>query len=330
MKDSRNSILEKKRKILFLLFLIFFIFSSFSFAQNLPYGEGKIYVCPLATKMEGINPRCECRIDLKLFEIVTSTCVFDGKEYEMFLTISEYEGKEYYQILGFENGGAGINFPPKAKLIKDYFKEEINKEIVFDASLSFDQNDDPLEFFFDFGDGNSTTTKNPIISHSYKKEGQYDLKLTVSDGMEEDTILAKVDILSSFPSFFSGGSSNRSFLTSPSPTPFNQSPSVPFLLDFEKKEKYLKEEKKEEEILQNEDFSLESKESIVNETSKSPETHEISFSKENQREIKNLEFFFFEKLPFAGFFPFSFSKIIFVFFIFALIFVIILKSRKTK
>ena len=256
--------------------------------------------------------------------------VFDGKEYEMFLTISEYEGKEYYQILGFENGGAGFNFSPRAKLSKDYFKGEINKEIVFDASLSFDQNDDPLEFFFDFGDGNSTTTKNPIISHSYKKEGQYDLKLIVSDGMEEDTILAKVDILPSFPSFFSGGSSNRSFLTSPSPTPFNQSPSVPFLLDFEKKEKYLKEEKKEEEILQNEDFFLESKESIVNETSKPPETQEISFLKENQREVKNFNFAFLEKLPFAGFFSFSFSKIIFIFFIFALIFVIILKSRKTK
>ena len=166
----------------------------FAFAQ-IPYEEGQVYVCPLATKMEEINPRCPCRIDLVLGETVTSTCSVDGKTYEMTLTVVEQEGKEYFAILGFENGGAGVNFKPKAK-ISAPSEGSVDKEILFDAFSSFDPNDDPLDFFWDFGDGNFK--KGEKVFHSFSSPGEYLITLTVSDGMFSDSATKTIKILPTF------------------------------------------------------------------------------------------------------------------------------------
>jgi len=165
----------------------------FAFAQ-IPYEEGQVYVCPLATKMEEINPKCQCRINLVLGETVTSTCLVDEKTYEMTLTITEYEGKEYYAILGFENGGAGVNFPPKAKILAPS-EAYVGQEILFDGSQSFDPNEDPLDFNWDFGDGNLAIGEK--VSHSYQNPGEYLVTLTVFDGMASSTATATLKVLSS-------------------------------------------------------------------------------------------------------------------------------------
>jgi len=174
--------------------LIFFllIFSIFTFAQNLPAKEGKVYVCPLAKSIEEINPRCECRIDLILGETVTSTC--GTTTYEMILTITEYEGKEYYAILGFENGGAGVNFEPKAKILAPS-QGYVGQEILFDGSQSSDPNDDPLIFYWDFGDGSKSSDKK--TAHIYQNPGEYLVTLTVDDGMASSTATTTIKILSS-------------------------------------------------------------------------------------------------------------------------------------
>ena len=164
----------------------------FAFAQ-IPYEEGQVYVCPLATKMEEINPKCQCRINLVLGETVTSTCLVDEKTYEMTLTITEYEGKEYYAILGFENGGAGVNFPPKAKILAPS-EAYVGQEILFDGSQSFDPNEDPLDFNWDFGDGNLAIGEK--VSHSYQSPGEYLITLTVFDGMASSTATATLKVLS--------------------------------------------------------------------------------------------------------------------------------------
>jgi hypothetical protein len=94
-----GSIKTKNSKIPVLLkceiVLIGLIFSSFVLAQ-IPYEEGKVYVCPLATKMEDINPRCDCRIDLILGETVTKTC--GTTTYKMTLTITNMKGKNILQF----------------------------------------------------------------------------------------------------------------------------------------------------------------------------------------------------------------------------------------
>jgi hypothetical protein len=184
-KNSRIPLLWKSGMV-----LIGLIFSSFVFAQ-IPYEEGKVYVCPLATEMEEINPRCECRIDLILGETVTSTC--RTTTYEMTLTITEYEGKEYFAILGFENGGAGVNFEPKAKILVPS-EAYVGQEILFDGSQSFDPNEDPLVFDWDFGDGVTSTSEK--TSHIYRNPGEYLITLTVDDGMASSTATTTIKILS--------------------------------------------------------------------------------------------------------------------------------------
>jgi hypothetical protein len=184
-KNSRIPLLWKSGMV-----LIGLIFASFVFAQ-IPYEEGKVYVCPLATKMEEINPRCECRIDLILGETVTSTC--GTTTYEMTLMITEYEGKEYFAILGFENGGAGVNFEPKAKILVPS-EGYVGQEILFDGSQSSDPNDDPLDFYWDFGDGSKSSDKKP--AHIYQNPGEYLVTLTVDDGMASSSATATIKIFS--------------------------------------------------------------------------------------------------------------------------------------
>jgi hypothetical protein len=185
-KNSRIPLLWKSGMV-----LIGLIFASFVFAQ-IPYEEGKVYVCPLATKMEEINPRCDCRIDLILGETVTKTC--GTTTYEMTLTITEHEGEEYFAILGFENGGAGVNFEPKAE-ISAPFEGYVGQEILFDGLQSFDPNGDPLSFRWDFGDGNFG--EGGKTTHLYQNPGEYLIILTVSDGMISSFATATIKILES-------------------------------------------------------------------------------------------------------------------------------------
>jgi len=184
-KNSRIPLLSKSGMV-----LIGLIFAGFVLAQ-IPYEEGKVYVCPLAKSMEEINPRCECRIDLILGETVTSTC--GTTTYEMTLTITEYEGKEYFAILGFENGGAGVNFEPKAKILVPS-QAYVGQEILFDGSQSSDPNDDPLDFYWNFGDENSANGEK--AKHIYQNPGEYLVTLTVDDGMVSSTATTTIKILS--------------------------------------------------------------------------------------------------------------------------------------
>jgi hypothetical protein len=186
-KNSKIPLLRKSGMV-----LISLVFATFVFAQ-IPYEEGKVYVCPLATDKNEVNPRCNCRIDLVLGETVTSTCPVNGESYELTLTITEYGGDEFYAILGFKNGGAGVNFEPKAK-ISAPSEGYVGQEILFDGSQSFDPNDDPLVFVWDFGDGVTSTDKKP--THIYQNPGEYLITLTVDDGMSSSTATTTIKILS--------------------------------------------------------------------------------------------------------------------------------------
>jgi hypothetical protein len=183
--------MAKVSKIIISILAILLTGFSFVFAQNLPYEEGQVYVCPLADSMGKVNPRCDCRIDLILGETVTTTCPVNGENYEMTLTITTYEDKEYYAILGFENGGAGVNLKPEANAGGPY-EGFVGKEIIFDGSKSSDPNGDPLDFYWDFGDGNLGSGEK--VSHIYQNPGQYSITLTVSDGMATSTATTTVKI----------------------------------------------------------------------------------------------------------------------------------------
>ncbi len=177
----------RKCGILIFGILANFLFFSFALAQE------QVYVCPLATKMEEINPRCDCRIDLILWQTVTSSCEKDGKTYEMTLIIQEIDGQQYFAILGFENGGAGVNLKPEAKISGD-FSGVVGQNLNFSGENSFDPNGDPLDYLWDFGDG--SFAKGVNVAHAYNSPGTYFLTLTVDDGLTSSSETATVSISS--------------------------------------------------------------------------------------------------------------------------------------
>ena len=71
-----------------------------------------------------------------------------------------------------------------------------NQTTVFDASNSTAGSGTISEYFWDFGDGNSAATSNPITSHVYELKGTYNITLTVQTtyGLN-DTIWKIRDVL---------------------------------------------------------------------------------------------------------------------------------------
>ena len=61
----------------------------------------------------------------------------------------------------------------------------INKTILFNASGTFDIDNDTLHFLWDFDDGTNSTDQ--VVTHSYSEKGTYHVTLTVTDGELEDT-----------------------------------------------------------------------------------------------------------------------------------------------
>ena len=57
--------------------------------------------------------------------------------------------------------------------------------VDFDGSNSYDANDDPLSYTWDFGDGSIGT--GAMTSHTYTSDGTYTATLTVSDGTDSDS-----------------------------------------------------------------------------------------------------------------------------------------------
>jgi PKD repeat protein len=76
------------------------------------------------------------------------------------------------------------NHPPTAQAGQDKIAL-VGQEIVFDGSFSFDPDNDPLTFFWNFGNGQ--TASGSQVATTYQYPGQYVVTLKVSDGSLEDT-----------------------------------------------------------------------------------------------------------------------------------------------
>jgi outer membrane protein OmpA-like peptidoglycan-associated protein len=73
------------------------------------------------------------------------------------------------------------NQPPVAHL-QAPSESDVNTMVSFDASGSSDQNADSLTYHWDFGDGKTTSSTSPTITHQYAKADNYTVRLRVSDG----------------------------------------------------------------------------------------------------------------------------------------------------
>ena len=73
------------------------------------------------------------------------------------------------------------------------FQFKMNQSIMFNASSTFDVEDDPLSFSWDFGD--NTSGNGNIVTHSYSHEGTYQIRLRVSDAELEDIMIITLTII---------------------------------------------------------------------------------------------------------------------------------------
>lgn len=99
----------------------------------------------------------------------------------------------YFAYAGYlSHGGNGVkNLPPNAVIRVSNATVTIDKstgyaEVEFDGSESSDPEGISLNFYWDFGDGN-TSVGESIVSHYYVKEGEYTVTLNVTDGEKWDS-----------------------------------------------------------------------------------------------------------------------------------------------
>ena len=71
--------------------------------------------------------------------------------------------------------------PPIASFTFSPTYPEVDEAVTFDASGSYDPDGYIVSYTWDFGDGNITSTSNPIITHAYTSFGDYTVTLTVTD-----------------------------------------------------------------------------------------------------------------------------------------------------
>ena len=89
----------------------------------------------------------------------------------------------------FERGhgdwSATLNLPPVAFMTYSPDSQILqNTLITFDASLSSDTDGTIMNYYWDFGDGNSSEGK--IATYAYAKPGEYDVTLTVKDNVGQN------------------------------------------------------------------------------------------------------------------------------------------------
>lgn len=77
------------------------------------------------------------------------------------------------------------NQTPVASFTASTQNGEAPLAITFNASASHDPDNDPLSYYWNYGDGNTDTGS--TASHSYQNAGDYTVKLTVNDGHSSST-----------------------------------------------------------------------------------------------------------------------------------------------
>jgi parallel beta-helix repeat protein len=71
--------------------------------------------------------------------------------------------------------------PPVASFIYTETIPQVGMKVTFDASSSFDWDEDIASYCWDFGDGNITSTDDQLVIHSYAVLGTFNVTLTVLD-----------------------------------------------------------------------------------------------------------------------------------------------------
>ncbi len=85
-----------------------------------------------------------------------------------------------------------VNLPPSADFTYLPTHPYTYEEIIFNASESRDPDGFIFSYTWDFGDGNVTTVRRPIIAHSYSRPGNYSVNLIAMDNLGMNSSVMKV------------------------------------------------------------------------------------------------------------------------------------------
>jgi PKD repeat protein len=96
-------------------------------------------------------------------------------------------GVKLFDDLAVESNVSPMNNPPIASYVMDPQQSAIAGETVFfDAGESYDPDNNPLSYEWDFGDGSAGIGLK--TSHEFTDPGTYDITLTVSDSILSDSV----------------------------------------------------------------------------------------------------------------------------------------------
>jgi len=158
----------------------------------IPYSQnGTIYVCPQATSLDEVNPHCTDKVILEPGESVNG----------MTAVPITYDDQQYYLVLGFVDGGGGVNLPPLANTNGPYVGEE-GSPITFAASNSSDPNGDPLQYRWDFNSDGIWDTgwlTDTTVLHTWYDDHTGNVTLEAWDGELADTTAVSVNIINVSP-----------------------------------------------------------------------------------------------------------------------------------
>ena len=96
------------------------------------------------------------------------------------------------QFLSITESGV-VNTPPVAAFTPNITSGDAPLFLTFDATTSFDAENDPLSFSWNFGDGN--TASGATVSHTFNDPGVYTVILEVNDGLVSsfaDTVVVAI------------------------------------------------------------------------------------------------------------------------------------------
>jgi PKD repeat protein len=127
-----------------------------------------------------------------------------GGDHEMYVVVSPYNA---FIEANYSNNQAHkliqVNQPPNASFTYSPSTPVVNQTITFNASSSCDPDDGFItNYEWNFDDGNTTNTTNPITSHSYSSAGNYSVTLTVTDddgAMNSTSTVIEVGVTSVIP-----------------------------------------------------------------------------------------------------------------------------------
>ena len=104
--------------------------------------------------------------------------------------------------LGILAPTAAADFPPPHADAGDDQTVGEGDEVTLDGGNSWDLNNDPLTFKWDFDDSNGSSdvdAKGKVVTTKYEDSGVYTVTLTVSDGDYEDTDTCRITVLPGSP-----------------------------------------------------------------------------------------------------------------------------------